>query len=513
MNRTRHSIQNSIWGILFRLLHMVFPVLFRAIIIRQIGAEYVGLNGLFKSILEVLNLSELGFGSAVVYMMYKPVAEDDKVTINRLLALLRKIYRLIGLIMLIVGVALIPFLNFLVKNDTGADVNIYLLYGMYLFHTVMSYWMYAYRSSLFTAYQEYEVSYKIEVACWVVLYLLQFVVLMTTKNYYLSLAVSALMIIPQNLLYKVVSERRYPGLRCEGTPTKEEIDTIKTKIGALFGHRIGNTVIFSIDSIIISAFIGISILTKYDNYNYILAAVVTLITVFRTSLLASVGNKLVTDSMDNCYSLFKWLTFLWLGLVAWCSTCLISLYQPFISICFGEEYLFPIGIVACISLYFYVWQFRQIGLVFKDAAGLWERDKLKPYIGMTLNAVFSILFVKVTHSILGVLIPTMAVLILMYYPWENRVLFKYLFKRSSREYALLASRFILTSLAAMALTFLLNQSIPLSGIPAILVRGIVCVAVMPALYLLLNLGTDQSRAALGLAKKGLKLAKNMLGRR
>ena len=501
MNRTKHSINNSVWGFIYRFIHMLFPVIFRAIIIREIGAAYVGLNGLFKSILEVLNLSELGFGSAVVFMMYGPVARKDAVTINRLLALLRKIYRYVGMLMLAVGVALIPFLRFLVKNDTGVEVNIYLLYGMYLFYTVMSYWMYAYRSTLFTAHQEYDISFKIEVACGLVMYTLQFIVLLATRNYYLYLAVFALMIIPQNLLYKVVSEKRYPEYRCEGKPTQQEIDTIKTKIGALFGHRIGNTVIFSIDSIIISAFIGVSILTKYDNYNYILAAIVTLITVFRTSLLASVGNKLVLDSMDSCYSLFKWLSFLWLGLVGWCTTCLISLYQPFISIWVGEEFLFPIEVVACISLYFYVWQFRQMGLIFKDAAGLWERDKAKPYIGMTLNAVFSIIFVKVTHSILGVLIPTMAILILMYYPWENRILFKYLFKRSSREYILLAFRFILTSLAAMGLTFLLNLSIPLSGIPAILVRGVMCVVIMPSLYLLFNLGTEQSRTAIETAKK------------
>ena len=507
MSRTKHSIYNSVWGLIYQFIHIVFPVVCRVIIIREIGAAYVGLNGLFRSILNVLALSEMGFGSTVVYMMYKPVAEGDHETLNRLLALLRKIYRYIGLIMLLAGVALIPFLKFLVKNDTGADVNIYLLYGMYLFHTVMSYWMYAYRATLFAAYQEYEVSYRIQVFCWIVLYLLQLVVLVITKNYYLYLAVFALMIIPENLMYKVVSERRYPGLHCEGTPTREEIDTIKTKISALLGHRIGNTVIFSIDSIIISAFIGISILTKYDNYYFVFSAVSTLVMVFSSSIAASVGNKLVTDTRERTYELFKWLTFLWFGLVAWCTACLMSLYQPFISVFFGEEYCFRIGIVICISLYFYVCQFRTIGIVFKDAAGLWEKDKLKPYIGMTLNAVFSILFVKFTGSILGVLIPTMAILVFLYYPWEIHYLFSSLFMRGSREYVGLVLRFAATSLCAVAITFCINQYIPLSGILAMLARGIACVMVMPVLYLLLNLGTEQGKTAVGAAKSILKRRK------
>ena len=160
MNRIGHSIKNSIWGLMFRVLHMFFPVITRAIIIHRMGVAYVGLNGLFTSILSVLNLSELGFGAAVVYMMYKPIIENDKSTIRALLSLLRKVYRIIGIVMLAIGVLLIPFLKFLVKNDTNTDVNIYILYGMYLFHTVMSYWMFSYKSSLFTAHQETDMRLK-----------------------------------------------------------------------------------------------------------------------------------------------------------------------------------------------------------------------------------------------------------------------------------------------------------------------------------------------------------------
>lgn len=491
MNRITHSIKNSLWGIIYRVLHMIIPVVFRAIIIKSLGVAYIGLDGLFKSILNVLTLTELGFGTAVIYMMYKPIAEEDYKTINRLLALLKRVYKWIGALVLLVGVILIPFLRFLVKNDTGVEVNIYLLYSMYLFHTVLSYWMYAYRSTLFAAHQEYEITYKILVVCSVVQYIIQAVVLYCFKNYYLYLAVFALMIIPENILYKVFSEKRYTNARCEGEPTKEEIETIKIKIGALLGHRIGNTVIFSIDNIIISAYIGVSILAKYDNYNLILLSLVSLLSVIYSGIMASVGNKIQLDTTEDIYSLFKRLTFLWNGLIGWATACLLALYQPFIALWVGEGMLFSESIVICISLYFFVWQFRQIGLIFKDAAGLWEKDKMKPYIGMISNVALSILFVKKTGSILGVLIPTMCILLMIYYPWEIHILFKYLFKRRASEYILMAVRFSVSSIMSVFISYYAVSRITLFGISGIIVKGLVCTLVTSACYLLFNSTTIQ----------------------
>jgi integral membrane sensor domain MASE1 len=142
-----------------------------------------------------------------------------------------------------------------------------------------------------------------------------------------------------------------------------------------------------------------------------------------------------------------------------------------------------------------------MGLIFKDAAGLWEKDKLKPYIGMGLNLVFSILFVKITGNILGVLIPTLLILICIYYPWETRVLFKELFKQSWREYIVLIIRFVATSLVSFIVTVMLNHIIPIDGVLGIISKGIVCVIVMPLLYMAQNFNTIQFKESLGIAGK------------
>lgn len=513
MNRSDHTLQNSFWGLLYRLLHMICPFFLRAVIIRQIGAEYIGLDGLFKSILSMLNLTELGFGAAITYMMYRPVAEGDKATIRQLLTLIRRVYRWIGLIVLTAGVLVIPFLRYLVKNDTGANVNIYLLYGMYLFHTAASYLLFAYRSSLFTAHQRRDLVFKVNTVCSIIQYALQVIVLIFTRNYYLYLLVFSLMIVPQSLGYYFLSRKKFPDLYCEGVPTREQVRMATAKIGALLGHRIGGTLIISIDDIIISAFIGISVLTQYDNYYFILHSIVVLVNVIITSSVASIGNKLSRDSVESAYRLFLRLTYLWIGLIGWCATCLLSLYQPFIRMWVGEKYLFPEGIVVCLSLYFFVWQFRTMGTNMKNAAGLWEQDWAKPYIGMALNTALSILFVRLTGSILGVLLPTMVILGGIYFPWETHVLFQDLFERSSREYVLLVLRSVATILISMFAVYLLIRRIPEAGIGWFLLRILICGTLPPSLYLALNLNSPLARQATGdLLRIGKKLTSRFLKR-
>ena len=496
MDRVKYSINNSIWGILYRVLHMAVPVCFRAIIIRDLGVAYVGLNGLFLSMLTVLNLTELGFGAAVVYMMYKPIVENDTETLRNLLALLRTIYRWIGLIMMAMGLAMLPFLHFLIHNDTGVEVNYYALYLMYLFHTVVSYWMFAYKSSLFTAYQRSDVIFKIMFFCGLVEYGLQFIVLFTTHNYYLYILVFMVMIIPQNISYQIVSKKMYPDLYCEGKATEEQVETLKTKIKALIGHRVGNTVIFSIDSIIISIFLGVTILAQYDNYNYVVTAIVTLLTIIQSSVLASVGNKIVVDSTERVYNLFKRLTFIWIGLVGWCSACFATIFQPFITIWVGGQYLFSDTLVLCIVLYFFLWQFRNMGVVFKDAAGLWEADFFKPYIGMALNVILSVICVAYSKSIFGVLLPTMAIMMFLYYPWETHVLFKYLFQRSSREYIIITCKYSIFALIGTGAVYCLCRWVSLGGIIGIVVNGILSTLIMPGIYMLLSIRTPEYKGTL-----------------
>ncbi len=493
-DRTVNTFRNSFWGIIARIIVMLCQFGFRAFIIREIGWEYIGLNGLFRSILTVLNMSELGFASAIIYLMYKPVAENDIKEIRALLNEMRKLYRIVGLVILVVGCSIMPFFRFLVKNDTGKEVNLYILYLMYLFNSSFSYLSSAYRSTLFSAYQRSDILSKIALFMEVILYSTQAVVLYVTRNYYLYLLVFALAVIPHNFLFYVVSRKMYPDIYCEGEITQEQKDSIRSKVLPLLVHRIGGTVIISIDDMIISAFLGVTYLTTHDNYYYILSNITILLGILRGAVVASLGNKMYTSSLDDLYSTYKKVFFVWVTAVGWCACFLIGLYQPFIQFWVGSDFLYSDRIMLLLSAYFFVWQFRLIGVTMKEAAGLWEPDKWKPVIGMAFNLVVSILMVIVTKSVVGVLFPTMVVMLFIYFPWETYVLFRLVFKRDCRDYLQLTAKCVLASVISMILIYLTTSRIPYDSFGLFLLRMFMCVMIPGAIFLAFHFKSEQLKS-------------------
>src|SRR5574344_1706359 len=177
MSRTKNVLRNSAWGIIYRLVTMIGPFVIKTIIIHEFGIQYNGINGLFTSILTVLNLTNLGFASSLVYMMYKAVAEDDKESLGAYLNYFKKIYRIIGSIILLMGLALLPFLNVFVKGETPSDLNLHILFVIFLLEVVFDYILFSYNTSLFTAYQREDITLKIQTIRYIIQYTIQALVL------------------------------------------------------------------------------------------------------------------------------------------------------------------------------------------------------------------------------------------------------------------------------------------------------------------------------------------------
>lgn len=132
-----------IYGVAQKMVSIIFPFLIRTVMIRSLGIEYLGINNLFASILSVLSLAELGFGSALVFSMYRPIAEDNTETICALMNFYKNCYRVIGLVVLTLGLLLLPFIRCFVKSELPPDINLYAVYLLTLFTTVMTYFLYS----------------------------------------------------------------------------------------------------------------------------------------------------------------------------------------------------------------------------------------------------------------------------------------------------------------------------------------------------------------------------------
>jgi len=210
IERRKNAKRNIISGIYLKTFQTLVPFLLRSVMIYKMGMDYVGLDSLFVSVLHVLNLAELGVGNAMVYSMYHPISVDDGKKINALLHLYKKYYRIIGLIVLVAGSLLTPFIDHLISGSVPAGVNIYILYYINLLATVLSYWMFAYKNSLLMAHQRTDITNKINLFSFVIRYSLQFLSLFVFRNiygYFISILISQL---AANLLTFYITSKMYP---------------------------------------------------------------------------------------------------------------------------------------------------------------------------------------------------------------------------------------------------------------------------------------------------------------
>ena len=254
LERTKNAARNIVFDGTLEMVNMIFPFVIRSVMLHYLGTEYLGLNGLFKSLLTFLNLAELGVGSAMVFSMYKPIAEDDTSAVCALLRLYRTLYRIIGLAVAAVGLLLIPVLPKLIKGDLPADMNLYVLYLMNLGNTVVTYWLFAYKGSLLQAHQRRDIISKVSLAVRLTEYSLKILILVFTRNYYLYLAVQLLCQIIVNLLTAVWAAKMYPQYVPAGKLPKEKTLDIFRRVRDLFTSKLSATVFESAYTLVISSF-------------------------------------------------------------------------------------------------------------------------------------------------------------------------------------------------------------------------------------------------------------------
>lgn len=485
-SRTQNSIRNIGFGMINRVVSILFPFIVRTIFIKTLGEEYLGLNSLYSSVLQVLNLADLGFASAIVASMYKPIADNDVKKVSALMALYKKLYKVIGFCILCVGLAITPFIGALISGEPPEDVNIYIVWLLYLANTVVSYLFYAYKVSVINAHQRSDITEKIGAVCRILFSVLQIIVVAVFRNIYLYVFLTVINSIAYNLWCARECDKRYPHYVCSGELDKATKSQITRNVGALALQKIGNTVSVSLDSIVISAFLGLRTVAIYGNYYYIVSAVATFVNLIYGAITASIGNSIVTESREKNWQDLKKFFFLNTWLIGWCSICFICLFQDFMTIWMGKELLFGIGTVLCLVLRFYFEQIRKVILTYKDAAGMWWADKWRPIVGCIVNLILNIVMVK-TIGVVGVMLSTVISYAFVEIPWETHALFKNYFGNNEKRYyiQLLTSTFCIF-ISGIA-TYFLCSIINCSPIISLIIKGVLCVIIPNLIFALLNI--------------------------
>lgn len=483
--RLLNSIKNATVATIMNVIVILMGFIVQKIFVIHLGNEYLGLNGLFNNILSILSVVELGFGSAMVYHLYKPVYDNDKIKINVLLKYYKKIYRIITIIIVCLGIIIMPFIKSIIGNISISD-SIYVLYLLALFDIAVSYLL-TYKRSILYANQKTYIINIIHIFYVVLLNLVEIFVLILLKNYIIYLVIKIIFRLLENIIINIISNKMYPYICRKNNYTidnRTKKDIIQ-KVKGLAFHRIGGALVLGTDNIIISYFFGVIKVGIYSNYNLIISAVTNLFGQVFSSITASVGNLLIENDRKKSLQIYNRILFAnsWLYCIA--ATCIICLIDPFISIWMGTDYLLPTSVLIVIVLNFYLQGLRKTSAIFKEAAGIFFEDRYMPLIESLINIVASIVLAKYL-GLIGIFIGTvLSSLVLFLYSYPILV-YKKLFRRKYSEFFLKHIKYIIISMGIVMFSMFIVNKINISNmIITLIINLIVSIMTSVCIYILI----------------------------
>ena len=416
--RTEKSIKNVVFSMLANIIGMFLGFGLQAIFVRTLNAEYLGINGLFSNIFSLMAIAEFGLVNALIYSLYKPVAEDNKEKICTLLKFYKKLYNLIAVIIFAISMVIMFFLKYIV-GEVSITENIYFIYFLFVIDIIASY-LITYKRSIIYANQKTYIISIVHIVYLFFMNIFQAIILLITRNFILFLAIKVLFRILENVIINIIVNKIYPWIKeknVQPLDKEEESDIIKKIRGLLF-YKIGNAVVSATDNITISTFLGVVTVGLYYNYNIILSAINQLFSQAFNTITSSIGNLLVEEkSQEKYYDVYKRLYFFNSWLYGISSCIIFVVMSPFIKIWVGEEYLLSSIVLVIIVLNFYIQGIRKTYMIFKEAAGIFYEDRYYSLIEAGLNIIASIVLVKLIGLpgvFLGTIIGALPVLLYDY---------------------------------------------------------------------------------------------------
>ena len=504
MGRSKNAFRNIFWGALQKIIILLTPFITRTVLIKILGAEYLGLNSLFKSVLGLLSLAELGVSDAIISAMYKPIAKKDKVAICALMNFFRKAYYIIGGIIAIIGLALCPFVPQFISGEIPDDINIYILYFVYLGDTAISYFLFAYKNCLFAAHQRNDVNSKIQAACRLGQGIIQIVLVSIFKNFYCFAIVIPATSISINLITGYLAKREFPEYVCYGKLPKNTFQDVKKRVAGLMLGKVSSTIRNSIDSLFVSAFLGLTAVAMYSNYFYIVTAVAGMIQVIESSLVAGIGNSIVLESTEKNYHDLNKMTFILQWLVGWCAICILCLEQPFMELWVGKDLMFSDTMALLCSVYLFVLCICIIRSAYTQALGIWWELRYLSIIDIIVNLLLNYFGIRFFGAY-GILGATILDIVIVSIPWTTYYLFKGYFGAALyKEYMVSYLKYFICFAIGALITWGICFHLPITNtLSKLIIRLIICIIVPNLLYYLLFFKTMLFKEAKSFIKKAV----------
>lgn len=436
MSRSANAVKNSAFGILCKIINLVLTFLSRTIFIYVLGNTYLGVNGLYTEILNLLSFAELGFGSAMTFAMYKPVADDDEEKILKLLDYYKWIYRLVAGIIAILGIMVIPFLPCIVRGVDWLTVGELRLYFIiYLFNTVIGYFV-SYKYSYLNALQKNYVQTNISTLVTAISSFAQIGILLITKSFLAYLIVNSIVLLFSRLGVWIYLNLRYPILAKvpKERLSKEEKQPIWKEVKGLVVHQFASVAVHSTDNILISTLTGAGIVAVgyISNYTMLMNAVLGFVTIIFASVTSGFGNMVAASTTENFRRAFKQINFLNFWVYGFCSVSFWILIPPFIKLWIGGDKLIDMISFSLITINCYLQGQSTIYNNARIAKGNFGKDKHWALVQAFVNLIVSIIGAKYL-GLVGIYIGTIVsrMVYVIFRPYST---YRFLFDRSSVEY-------------------------------------------------------------------------------
>lgn len=490
-SRTKNVIKNISVGLIIQILNKVMAFIVRIFFIKILNTEYLGVNGLFTNILKILSFAELGIGTAIIYNMYKPVAEEDREKIKSLTNLYKRSYNIIGCIIFVVGIMIIPFLGMIIKEIPNIKENIILIYVLFLINTSSSYF-FTYKRSIISAYQKERIINKYEGIFYFIKSILEIIFLIVTHNYIIYLMVEIITNILLNILISIKSNQMFPYIKEKNITklSKKETKEIFFNVKDLAIYKFGAAVLDGTDNILISSLVNISTVGLCSNYTMIISSLKLVISSALNGIIASIGNLNVKASEDKKEEIFYEFQFITFWIYAFCSIALMVLLNDFIKVWLGSDYVMHIGIAISLTMNFYIVGTRFPAYTYRVTTGMFKKAKIAPFLCAILNIIFSIVLGKYFGAV-GIFIAT-SIANLLSISWiDPYLIHKYQFKTPVTRYLKVYSRDIFILVFTYIITYFITTLIKSNGIVNFILKILIVCFVPNFIFFILLYRTKQ----------------------
>ncbi len=503
--RVKNTVRNIFFGYLGTIITALLGFGARKIFIMRLSDTLLGVNEFYTGILSALSLAELGIGTALNFSLYKPIAQDDTETIKSYMALYKKAYRIIAAVVGVIGLAIAPFLPYIVKDRGSVSIrDLILYYLIFLFNSATSY-LVAYKYSLVNAQQKSYIQTNIITLTKMVSVTAQIIVLWITSSFYAYLLTDAIVQLVQKFVVSRYLNKMYPYLEDKDIRplTKEQKDIVKDKTASLLWLKIGDTARLQTDSIIITAFIDVATTGLVGNFNMVINTISSFVNTIFNAALPGFGNLIATETKRRQYEMFKVYRFFAVWIYGFSAVGFYILLSPLIVIMYGEKWAMAQYILAWIVLEYYLKGERIVVNNFKTAAGKFEQDKYLAMIQGVVNLIISIVLAQ-RIGLVGVYIGTVVSGVIANFV-RPVIIYHDCFEVKAREYFIDSLRYHVVLIVTLILCVFIGQyTLPSISIMAFIITAIMITVVYNAIFLIIFGRSSELSYLLGIIKRRKK---------